>query len=846
MKKKKKIIRSRFFPAWVSRIFKKLNNFQIILTAIFIFLSTAFVIAGYIYYKAQVEEVQSLTNKHLKFSSAAKSSQIKSWLGERRNDAEILFNSTLIARQTHKFISDTSSKSEKEILLEVLQSLYKTDQYDSFRITDLIGNVIFSSNEDYEKLSPASRKFFNKSIESGKNVFSGFTNGTQDKKFYMKFFIPIFLREANKSRPIAVFILKIDPDKYFYPLVQSDLEIDSDLEFVLVRNDGDSFVYLNKMDIADSSVFGLKIKANETHKHLILAKEGNENVISSVDYKGNNVLTTVKNISDSPWTLITKIDSTKVYENINSAAGNIALVVFLFIAMSGFSIGFIGTKSSEIHFKKLYKSEKERRARAHQYVALLKNANDSILLFKENGSIYEINERACSLYGYTSEEFRKMNIRELVSHAAETGLARRIEKILESDGAVYETTHKKRDGTSFPVEVSARAIKIDGIEYFQAIVRDISDRMEADKKIKAQNDFLQLTINSLTHPFLVIDANDYTIKLANDAARAMGPKEALTCYTLTHPANESCNNRPEQCPLSIIRNSLQPAKVEHIINDPNGDARYFELNAYPIFDSAGMLAEIIEYYVDITDRKKQELDLIKARDDAEEANRLKSIFLANMSHELRTPLNGILGFSEIIAEDAEQESIKNLAQMLNLSAIRLFKTLNLILDLSIIEAGKLELQYELMSANTIIQEVFDLYRTEGTKKGLEMKLSLDAEEILFKTDARIFTSIIDNLLHNAIKFTQKGFVKLIIRINAETDDLVIKVEDSGIGIKEQYLERIWEQFKQVSEGLNRSFEGSGLGLSLVNKYVKKLNGRTEVESVYGSGTTFTVYLPRNL
>lgn len=843
MNKKKKNILSNLLPAWLGSVANKFNNFQLVLTLIFVLLSTAFVIAGYVYYKAQVEDIEELTGRHLKFSAASKSAQIKSWLGERKNDAEILFKSSLIARQTQKFIANPTSESDKNLLLEFLNSIYKSDQYESFRIATTIGDIVYSSNEDYQTISPDSKILFDQSLSTGKCVFSGFITGNLGKKIYMNYYVPIFLEKEINEKPIAVIILRIDPNKYFYPIIQADLQIDSNLDFVLARNEGDYFLYLNKISEADSSYLSLKLPPSDKYKHLQNAKKGIDDIVYSTDYKDNTVLTSVNSISDSPWTLITKIDSVNVYKKINSAAKNIAMIIFLFIAMSGVTLGFVWTKSSEIGFKKLYKTEAERRARTQQYVTLLKNANDTIILFDDKGDIYEVNERATYLYGFTSQEFRNHNIRDLVSNSATDGLQKRIEKIVESDGAVYETIHKKRDGTSFNVEISARAIKIDGTEYFQAIVRDITERIETAEKIKNQNEFLQLTINSLTIPFLVIDAHTYEVKLANDSARALGPKSATTCFALTRHLNEPCNSEKVSCTINNIKSTNKPSKVEHVLVGDNGDLQFFEVNAYPIFDKDGKLAEVIEYSIDITERKKQELELIKTRDEAEQANRLKSIFLANMSHELRTPLNGILGFSEIIIEDTDQIEIKDLAKMLNLSAIRLFKTLNLILDLSRIEAGNFLLEYENVSIHKTIKQVFELHRYEGSKKELDMKLSFGTEDLLLKTDLRIFTGIIENLLHNAIKFTHKGFVELKADVDSKNDEIILRVNDSGIGIKKDQLNMIWEEFKQLSEGLSRSYEGSGLGLSLVRKYVRKLNGRIEVDSAYGSGTKFTVYLP---
>lgn len=235
--------------------------------------------------------------------------------------------------------------------------------------------------------------------------------------------------------------------------------------------------------------------------------------------------------------------------------------------------------------------------------------------------------------------------------------------------------------------------------------------------------------------------------------------------------------------------------------------------------------------------------LIKAKNEAEESSRLKSSLLANMSHELRTPMTGILGFSEILHEELEESRLKNMASTIYKSANRLMTTLNSIMDLSAIESNRTSLTLTSVNAkNSFIPLLQNAY-TIASDKGLYLRTALPPQ-INVMADEKLLEQLLHHLLDNAIKFTIDGGVSISAFSGARgTTEVVIKISDTGIGIAPQHHKLIFEEFRQVSEGLSRNFEGSGLGLSLVSKIAKLINARIWVESVPEQGSDFYVALP---
>jgi PAS domain S-box-containing protein len=246
---------------------------------------------------------------------------------------------------------------------------------------------------------------------------------------------------------------------------------------------------------------------------------------------------------------------------------------------------------------------------------------------------------------------------------------------------------------------------------------------------------------------------------------------------------------------------------------------------------------------DNTERKKLELDLILAKDKAEEMDRLKTTFLSNMSHELNTPMSGIIGFSELLLSEMDNKNHREMAKIIHKSGKRLNETLNSILDLSKIESQKLDLKQSSIELVTMVQECKYVFSDTVNKKGLKFSVSSDQEKVFVKSDQNIVHKILCNIIDNAVKYTNEGSVT--INLSETKENVMIKVTDTGIGIPKENLKQIFEPFRQGSEGLNRKFEGMGIGLTITRKYVEILGGKLTVESDFGKGTIIEIVLPKN-
>ncbi len=455
-----------------------------------------------------------------------------------------------------------------------------------------------------------------------------------------------------------------------------------------------------------------------------------------------------------------------------------------------------------------------------------------------------VNPKFAEIFGYTVDEIISSKTFIDLTHEKDVSIAK--ENITKRLSGEIKTIHYsfkgvRKDNSLLDIEVMGSSTIFNGRPAIIGTLLDVTEKRKSEKEVRKLFRGVEQSPASI-----VITDTDGNIEYVN-------PKfYELTGYT----SEEVLGKNPRilkygDTPLSFYQNlwsSIKSGKEwrgEFLNRKKNGELFWEFASISPIKDNNGNIINFIAVKEDITERKNSEEELKIAKEKAEEMNKLKSVFLANMSHELRTPMVAMLGYSEILKNEIENSALKDMAKEIYEGGNRLMNTLNLILDLSRIEANKEIINLTELDVVSISLSEFELFKQIAGRKKLQLKTYLPSEPIITLLDERMFRQIIGSLFSNAIKFTNEGNVSL--SINGEFDDsgknVIIKVTDTGIGIPKNNQSTIFDAFRQISEGFNKTYEGTGLGLTVAKKFVEMMRGSIYVESEFGKGSSFIVKFP---
>jgi len=394
---------------------------------------------------------------------------------------------------------------------------------------------------------------------------------------------------------------------------------------------------------------------------------------------------------------------------------------------------------------------------------------------------------------------------------------------------------------------------------FNGIVLHLSDNTNLRQKEaqRRMNDMLYSTLL----PCMVWDENGNAIAYNNAASEIFGfPRDFSqadlnNCLLAMQPELQDDGRESETIRQEFIHDALDNgfSTVQGRLKKKDGTPLYFEISAARILWLSGY--RLVIYYHDLTEIKaaeqkmqesiKQSRILELQKEAAQAASEAKSLFLANMSHEIRTPMNAILGMSELLLSTNLDRQQHQYAEDIRVSAMALLNIINGILDLSKIQTGKFNLVPAHYNFNALIDNISSIVRFETAKKGIGFELAVLGEipKCLFGDDVRL-RQILLNILSNAIKFTESGYIRLSVEVTDE--NLKFSVSDTGIGIQTEDIPKLFETFIQTDIRKNRTKEGTGLGLSITKSLVEMMGGSITVESAYGQGSIFRIIIPKVL
>jgi len=370
-------------------------------------------------------------------------------------------------------------------------------------------------------------------------------------------------------------------------------------------------------------------------------------------------------------------------------------------------------------------------------------------------------------------------------------------------------------------------------------------RVKAEEMVRSSEGRFRALIQNSSDVIVVLSPDRNFLFLSPSATKILGyePEELIgkNAFQLIHR-----EDLPgiEEVFLKILEHPKEDMVFEHRFLHKQGHWVYLESVGTNLLNDPDVGGVVVNSR-DITDRKRVEKELIRARDTAEEMNRVKTALLANISHEMRTPLTGIMGFASILESDLSDGEARDMAVRIHVSGRRLLETIESILDLAKLESDRVDIQVENVNLIDELHRAMEVHKRSARHKGLAFSLQTDVTDLFMDIDRQLFNRIMFNLLSNAFKYTEQGEVVVYVsKIKKKNQPWVqIDVQDTGVGISADFLPRVFEEFQQESTGLSRKFEGSGLGLTITRKLVDVLEGNITANSKKGEGSIFTIQLP---
>ncbi len=813
-------------------------------TTAFLLICLVIVASCYWHYRREAANIRLGRYNDIAAIAELKAQGIAQWRKERLADVWRAANGPRVITLMTELVKTPDASDIRSELGRLLEVNRKGDLYAHVLLFAPDGALLLATGDEAEPVNAVARQTLTAAFASQQPTLS---------EFYLHSSGIVHLDAAAavpdaEGRPLAVMLLRSNAEKHLFPLIQTWPIPSRSAETLLVKRQGEEIVFLNELRFRSKTALSLRFPLTQTDLPAVQAALGRRGVFQGKDYRGVEVLADLQPIPNLPWFMVAKVDVREILDEAYYRAKGITLLAILLILLTAAVIAFASRRQQADHFRRLYQYERHQREAQEIFRTTLYSIGDAVITTDTEGRVRQMNPVAEQLTGWLEAEAREKPLEEVFRIANEETRAavdNPVQRVLQEGIVVGLSNHTiliARDGSERPITDSAAPIRLERGDVIGVVLvfRDQTAERAAQNALQESNAYNSSIIGIL--PDIIIRVSKegaYLDIVTHSEDLLLLPKRALLGKNIADVMPAAVSDRIMACIAKTLETGTLQT-VEYDLDTPEG-SRHFEARLLP-----QKHGEIIALVRNITTQKQAEENRI-ARLTAEAANREKSMFLSNMSHEIRTPMNAILGFAQILEHDSsltpkQTEQIR----CINRSGRHLLSLINDILDMSKIEAGMTALHPAVFGLHDLLDDLQMMFRSRADSKGLRLIMERESDVPYHVLgDEGKLRQVLVNLMGNAVKFTRRGGVAVRVRAlpaegpqarDAQRLRLVVEVEDSGPGIPDADLDRIFDAFRQTEAGAKAG--GTGLGLTISRRLVEMMGGQLTVRSATGKGSCF--------
>jgi PAS domain S-box-containing protein len=676
-------------------------------------------------------------------------------------------------------------------------------------------------------------------------VFGDFFRCPTCSQIHLDVAAPIF---GQDNDPVAVLILRVDPEEYLYPLIQSWPVPSRSAETLLIRKDGGDVLFLNSLRHRRDAALTLRIPLLQADLPAARALDGQRGEFEGRDYRGVEVLADLRPVPGSPWFMVAKVDAEEILEEARYRGKAIFSMIVLLILMTGAVTALAFVHRQRHLYQSLYRAERGRREAQEEIRATLYGIGDGVIGTESGNRVTRMNPVAEQLTGWSEPEALAKPLQQvfnIINEETRAEVENPVERVLREGIVVGLANHTlliARDGTERPIADSGAPIRNESGEITGVVLvfRDQTEARAAEKALRESMERYHRTLDNMLEGCQIIGF-DWRYLYVNDAGFRQGRKSRgeLVGRTMmeSYPGIE---NTEMFAALQRCLNERSPSRMENEFVYIDGTTGWFELSIEPVPEGLFILS------IDITERKRaeQEIRLLNAEleqrvrlrtAELQAANKELEAFAYSVSHDLRAPLRHLDGFSEaLLSRGSEQmdEQGKDYLLRIQKASRRMGQLINDLLNLS--RLTRRELTRKQVDLSALAREVAVDLQGREPQRAAEFVIS---DRMAVHGDPHLLRVALDNLMGNAWKFTgTRPQARIEVGATEQSGESVYFVRDNGVGFDMAYSEKLFAPFQRL-HGM-QEFPGTGIGLATVQRIISRHGGRVWCQAGVDQGATF--------